>query len=226
MRPGIFLRMRAASVAISFVAALLAGCAGGPRMVAVPPSVVAMAWADAVARNDPHGAYALLAAPIRKAVTYEDFARRWQQTQAERQSQARSLTAAASDGGLGETAQLTLADGKVVTLTHEANGWRVDNPLLSTTRAPEVQDALRLLAQAVDERSFDSTMRVLTSTRRDGLREVLDGFATGIRSHIGDEVEITADRARFSFSDRKRKWLIKLKREDGDWRIDDIELQP
>ena len=55
--------------------------------------------------------------------------------------------------------------------------------------------------------------------------EVIGGLVrTGKR--IGDEVEITADRARFSFSDGKRKWLIKLKREDGDWRIDDIELQP
>jgi hypothetical protein len=195
-----------------------------PNVIA--PATGARAWAQAVERDDPKAAYALLADGVRRKVTYSMFAREWQETKQERQRQAAQLAAALRDGVVhGERGRLVLADGKSTVLVHESAGWRLDSPLLALGRASSPQEALRQLAAALEARSFDAVMRVLTSTRRDGLRQVLDTFVTGLRAHMGESIEVTGDRATVTWSDGKRRWRVILKREDGEWRIDDFAPQ-
>src|SRR5262249_38734619 len=110
-------------------------------------------------------------------------------------------------------------------LVHEVVGWRLETPLLSFARASTPQEALRLFASAVEARNFDAVMRVLTSTRRDGLRQVIDAFVSGLKSHLGESIEVTGDRANLIWSDGKRRWKVTLKKEEGEWRVDDFSPQ-
>jgi hypothetical protein len=214
MRPGLLGVM---------AAALLAACPGPRTRSDRPPSTAVQAWLDAVVRDDPRGAYDLLAAPVRKDMTYEVFARRWQESRPERERQVSALTAALKeDPRLGERGKLFLTDGKVVAMIHEPGGWRIEAPLLSSARAATPQDALRLLIAAIESHSYEGVLRLLTSTRREGLRDVTEAFVTGLKANIGQGIEVRGDRATIQWSDGKRRWKVTLKKENGEWRIDDL----
>jgi hypothetical protein len=184
------------------------------------------AWLDAVAKDDPRAAYDLLAAPVKKDMPYEVFAQRWKDTRPERDRQAAALRAALKeDPRLGERGKLLLNDGKVVPMIHEANGWRVETALLSSARAATPQDALRLLIGALEAHSYEGVLRLLTSTRRDGLKDVTEDFITGLKANLGQGIEVRSDRAMIQWSDGKRRWKVTLKKENGEWRIDDLHMQ-
>jgi hypothetical protein len=205
---------------------LALGCGAAGPHVTTPPATAARAWLDAEAHDDPKAAYELLASSVKKQVPFETFRREWQEAKIERKRQGDSLGAALREGVQhGERGKLLLGDGKSTQLVHEVNGWRLEAPLLSLARASTPQEALRLFASALEARSFDGVMRVLTSTRRDGLRQVIDGFVSGLKVHVGESVEVTGDRATLIWSDGRRRWKVTLKKEEGEWRVDDFNPQ-
>ncbi len=204
------------------------GCGGAvhEKTTAGTPAPQLHAWADAVKHDDPRGAYALLSPDQQKKTAYAEFERRWKETKPERDAQAAALESGLNDApSLGERATVKLSDTKTTTLVHERGEWHMETPLLGATRASSPQDALKLFAAALEDRSLDGALRLLTSTRRDGLNELLTLFITGVKTHAGGEMVVTGDRATMQWNDGKRRWKITLRQEGGEWKIDDIDMQ-
>jgi hypothetical protein len=210
------------------LATLAVGC--GPSAASTrggaAPAPELVRWVDAVRRDDARAAYALLSPGRQKEVSYDDFERRWKETKVERERQAAALEAGLKDRPqLGERATVTLTGDKTATLVHEQGEWHMEAPLMGSARASSPQEALRLFAEALEARSFEGVLRLLTSTRRDGLNEKLVQFLGGLKSHAGGEIEITGDRATLRWNDGKTRWKVTLRQEGGEWRIDDVDQQ-
>ena len=51
----------------------------------------------------------------------------------------------------------------------------------------------------------------------------LDGFVGGLRSNVGREITINQDRAVIEWKEGAKTWKVTLKKEDGEWRVDDVD---
>jgi hypothetical protein len=201
--------------------ALVAACGAG---AASPAADVARAWAHAVQGDDPRAAYELLAPDVQRKRSFAAFARDWRESRAERARQGAALGEAAQSQ-VGERARLALPGGTSLRLTHEAGGWRLEAPLLPAERAATAEEALRQLATAVEQRSFPGVFRLLSTEKQEGLRQLLDSFAAGLRAHAKESIEVANDRATLLWTDGTRRWRVVLKREQGGWRIEDFTPQ-
>jgi hypothetical protein len=205
---------------------LVAAACGSGAMSRDASTATARAWVRALGANEPDDAYALLSDEVRRRTRFEDFARRWRETPVERARQAQALSTALGAGAtLGERARVELSASSAMTLVREDGGWKLDAPLLPAARAHTPEEALKLLAEALDERSVNSVLRLLTVERQEAVRQLLDDFAAGLRAHLGDSIEVTNDRATLVWSDGTRRWRVVLKREQGTWRVDDFSQQ-
>jgi hypothetical protein len=201
------------------------GCkASGPGTAVADPADTVRAWRNAVEKNDPKAAYALLAPRVREELSYSEFERQWKATAEERARQASAIAGAPGDAvEVGATAEVALADGKKTRLVREKKLWRLEQPLLTSSRASTPQEAMRLFASALEDRNFFAVMRLVTSTRKDGLTTFLDGFVGGLRSNVGREITINNDRAVIEWKEGAKTWKVTLKKEEGEWRVDDVD---
>jgi hypothetical protein len=208
---------------LPLVLCLLAGCARGGASTDAPARDLVQRYSSALAANDPRAAYALLADAVKKSVPYEEFERRWRDREVERKRQAGSLKGLLDEGAQsGERGRLTTSDGRSTELVRETGGWRLEAPLLSSSRAATPEEVLRQLSGAVEERSIDAILATLTNARRERLTELLGAFAAGLRVHAGDTVDVSGDRATLTWSDGTRRFRVVLRREEGAWRVDDF----
>jgi hypothetical protein len=203
----------------------LVACAGGAPRATEPPVAGARAWSAALAADSPDRGYDLLAKTVQKRVPKALFAERWKTAQKERARQATALTSALGQSGQrGERARFR-AGKDSVGLVHEAGGWRLESPLLQPLRADSPQAALRGLAGAIGERDVEAVLRLMSRARRERLQERLRGLARGLEQHAGDPIELVRDRAVLRWSDGTVRWRIVLVRENGEWRLDDIDSE-
>src|SRR5262249_46135122 len=124
-----------------------------------------------------------------------------------------------------EQGKLVLADGKTTQLIREGDDWRLEAPLLSSARAATPQEALRLIASAIEARNFEGVMRLVTSRPREVMRKWVDACASGVKAHLGESIEVTNDRATLIWNDGRKRWRVILRKEEGEWRVDDFDLQ-
>jgi hypothetical protein len=220
--------MRMSSLAlgalVAWLAVGLAGC-GPPATggAVTDPSGTVKRWRAASDGDDPKAAYALLSPALQKKITYPEFERRWKENQKERARQSSALAAGEGDDSTAQ-AEVVLGDGKKTVLVRESKFWRFESPLITSTRASTPNDALKLFATALDDRNFYAAMKLLTSTRKEGINGFLDQFVTGLRGQIGKEITITGDNAVIEWKEGSRTFRVRLKKEDGEWRIDDIDF--
>jgi hypothetical protein len=210
--------------ALAPLLACLVACGGGAAG-RDGSTLTARAWIQALKDDRPEEAWELLASDVRGRTSYDAFVKRWRETPVERQRQAQALERALAAGArLGERARLD-ASATTTQLVRDDDGWRLDTPLLPAARARTPEEALKLLADAIDDRSINGVLRLLTSERQEAVRQLLDDFSTGLRDHLGDSMEVANDRATLVWSDGTRRWRVVLKREQGSWRIDDFSQQ-
>lgn len=216
--------MRRALALLPLVALL--ACAGGLRNPR-PARAGAEAVIAALAGDDPRAAYDLLSADARKQVSFEEFALQWKATAAERAWQVAKLREAiAADPDVGERAAVTYADGKTVALARESRRWRLETPLVSRTRAARPREAIRMFADAIRAKDLPGVLRTLTLRRRDGLTRQIDGFLAGLDRRVDGTIEeIGNDRAELRWDENGMRYRIILRREDDEWRVDDIHIQ-
>jgi hypothetical protein len=207
------------------LAASACGAASGPS---TPAADGVRAYVRALRDNDPRQAYALLSAEARKRVSFEEFALAWRQSDKERSWQARSL----EDGlkgnpDVGERALVSFSDGKLVQLEREGKTWRLESELVSRSRAKQPRDAIRLFAEAISARDITGALNVLTQRRRDGLTRQVEGFIAGIGKRINDRIDqFGNDRAELRWDENGIRYRIVLRKEDDEWRVDDIYIRP
>jgi len=192
-----------------------------------PASDGVRALVRALRTDDPRGAYALLSTDVRRQLGYDEFALQWRQMAAERAWQARALEEGLrGDPDVGERALVGYGDGKTVPLEREGQTWRLESALVSRIRTSRPRDAIRQFAEALHARDLDGALRLLTERRRDGLARQIEGFVKGITRRIDDKIEeIGTDRAELRWDENGVRYRIVLRKEDDEWRIDDIHIR-
>jgi hypothetical protein len=209
------------------VVLVVCGC-GGASSPSSPAADGVRAYVRALRDNDPRAAYALLSAEARKKVSFDEFALAWKQSDRERSWQARAL-----DDGLrgnpdvGERALISFSDGKLVQLEREGKTWRLESELVSRSRAKQPRDAIRLFAEAITARDITGVLNVLSPRRREGLTRQVEGFVAGIGKRINDRIDqFGNDRAELRWDENGIRYRIVLRKDDDEWRIDDIYIRP
>jgi hypothetical protein len=206
---------------------LVAAC-GGPGGPSSPAADGVRQYVGALRSNDPHDAYDLLSSEARKKLSYDEFALQWKQSADERKWQAKVLEdSLKGNPDVGERALVSFTDGKLVQLEREGKTWRLESELVSRSRAKEPRDAIRLFADAIASRDVGAALNVLTQRRRDGLTKQVEGFITGLGKRINDRLDrFGPDRAELRWDENGIRYRIVLRKEDDEWRIDDIYIRP
>jgi hypothetical protein len=84
-----------------------------------------------------------------------------------------------------------------------------------------------MFAEALEHNDLEGVLRTLTTRRRTGLSAQLEGFLDGLSRRIDDKIdEIGSDRAELRWDENGIQYRIVLRKEDGEWRIDDIHIRP
>jgi len=204
----------------------VAAC-GGPAGPSSPAADGVREYVKALHSNDPHDAYDLLASDVKKKLSYDEFALQWKQSQQERTWQAKVLEdSLKGNPDVGERALVSFSDGKLVQLQREGKTWRLESELVSRSRAKQPRDAIRLFADAIAARDVSAALNLLTQRRRDGLQKQVEGFIAGIGKHINGSLETLNDRAELRWDENGIRYRIVLRKEDDEWRIDDIYIRP
>ena len=201
------------------------GGAAGPSS---PAADGVRAYVQALHKNEPRDAYALLSSETRKRMSYDEFALQWKQGDKERAWQARVLEdSLKGNPDVGERALINYSDGKLVQLEREGKAWRLESELVSRSRARQPRDAVRLFADAIAQRDLAAVLNVLSQRRRDGLTKQVEGFVAGIGKRINDKIdEFGNDRAELRWDENGIRYRIVLRKEDDEWRVDDIYIRP
>ncbi len=205
----------------------IAAC-GGVAGPSSPAGDGVRAYVRALHSNDPHDAYALLSSDARKKLSYDEFALAWKQSEKERGWQAKVLEdSLKGNPDVGERALISFSDGKLVQLEREGTTWRLESELVSRSRAKQPRDAVRLFAEAISARDIAGVLNVLTQRRRDGLTKQVEGFVAGIGKRINDRIDqFGSDRAELRWDENGIRYRIVLRKEDDEWRVDDIYIRP
>jgi len=208
------------------VALLLAAC-GGPRAPTTPAANGVKAYVDALKSNDPHDAYRLLSDSTRRRISYDEFALQWKNSAKERAWQVMVLEESLKGNpDVGERALISFSDGKLVQLEREGKTWRLESELVSRSRAKRPRDAIRLFAEAVAQRDVSAVLGILTQRRREGIAKQVEGFVAGIGKHVNGALEELTDRAELRWDENGIQYRIVLRKEEDEWRIDDIYIRP
>jgi hypothetical protein len=213
---------------LAAAAAISAAACGGPAGPSAPASNGVRAYIAALKSNDARDAYNLLSASVRKKVSYDEFSIAWKQSEKERAWQVRVLEdSLKGNPDVGERALISYSDGKLVQLEREGKVWRLDSELVSRSRARRPRDAIRLFADAIAARDVSGVLGVITQRRRDGLTKQVEGFVAGIGKRINDKIdEFGTDRAELRWDENGIRYRIVLRKEDDEWRVDDIYIRP
>ena len=228
-RSDVFATVVAMRTVLLLVALVIAAPACGGGMGRASPAAGSVReLVDALRADDPRQAYGLLSGDVRKQVSYDEFALQWKQSKAEREWQARVLEESLrGDPDVGERALASYSDGKMVALEREGKSWRLESALVSHSRASRPRDAIRMFAEALAHNDLEGVLRTLTNRRRTGLAQQLEGFLGGLERQIEAKIdEIGSDRAELRWDENEIQYRIVLRKEDGEWRIDDIHIRP
>ncbi|MEO8844497.1 MAG: hypothetical protein ABI591_21090 [Kofleriaceae bacterium] len=206
---------------------VVAAACGGPAGPSSPAADGVREYVKALHSNDPHDAYDLLTSDVRKKLSYDEFALQWKQSQQERTWQAKVLEdSLKGNPDVGERALVSFSDGKLVQLEREGKTWRLESELVSRSRAKQPRDAIRLFADAIAARDVPAALNMLTQRRRDGLQKQVEGFIAGLGKHINGSLESLGDRAELRWDENGIRYRIVLRKEDDEWRVDDIYIRP
>jgi hypothetical protein len=208
---------------------VLVVCAcGGVVGPAAPAADGVRAYVQALHASDPHDAYALLSTEVKKQISYDEFALAWKQGDKERAWQAKVLEdSLKGNPDVGERAQVSFSDGKLVSLEREGKTWRLESELVSRSRAKQPRDAIRLFADAIAARDIAGVLGVLTQRRREGLTRQIEGFVAGIGKRINSRIDqLAGDRAELRWDENGLRYRIVLRKEGDEWRVDDIYIRP
>lgn len=218
---------------------IIAGVSALPachRPHAPTPHAAVALYAKALRNDDPHAAYALLSAALQARTPYGEFAKRWHDQAAERAAQLQAIS-----GDLQPAlAPLVLTRSAVISTPASASAtgpvqraefvkhgayWYAGTPLLAATFYATPEAVLEALASALETPAVQTLVGVWTSDRQAELTQQLGIARTGLAAALasGTKANLVSDeRAQFSFFAGDLWFLIALRREDGQWQIENI----
>jgi hypothetical protein len=191
------------------------GCASG----AVPdPRAAAQAYAEAAMRGDSAALYALLTKASREARSRAEVTAIVDNERTELSEQGRDLLR--PDLRVDATALLRYADGEEAALDLRDGRYGVTaaGALPGGARTPE--EALDQLRRVLARRSYAALIRVLSPATRAALENDLRALVEGLSEPTALPVQVTGDVALVSIPGGHQ---VKLKREGGIWRVDDLD---
>lgn len=218
--------MRGHLVSLLLAAAVATACGGS---ASAPPRSAGDAvsqYVSAVASDDPRAAYSLLAAEVRRDLSYDQFEAMWQRSDRERKMQAAALEEARkARPELGARAVVAYQDGRQIALAREASRWRLERALVGRVVASSPRDAVRAVARAIDDADFAAFVAVLSRRKREPLLEMLTALSRGLGNGSEHFIQRLGDsRAQLFFEDDAGRYRLDLILEDDGWRLDDFEV--
>jgi hypothetical protein len=83
-----------------------------------------------------------------------------------------------------------------------------------------------VFTDALQSRDVGALLGVLTQRRREGLMKQIGGFTSGLDKRINDKMEEYPDRAELRWDENGIRYRIVLRKEEDEWRVDDIYIRP
>ncbi|MEM1417501.1 MAG: hypothetical protein AAGH15_21570, partial [Myxococcota bacterium] len=117
-------------------------------------------------------------------------------------------------------ARVYLPSGEVALLRNERGLWALVGGVLDAPAQATPLDAVRALRHALQRRSLRALLPLLSRSLRAELEAELDQLAAALEDELALEVQLEGDTARVRTPSGR---LIRLRREGGQWRVDDVE---
>jgi hypothetical protein len=114
---------------------------------------------------------------------------------------------------------LRFEDGDPVALVVEDGAYRLHGAMLGGASLGSPEDAVLALRAALERRSLQGVLRVLTTERRRAILTEMDALSESARDPLDYDVKITGDKAVVRLPGRT---MIFLERESDEWRIVDV----
>jgi hypothetical protein len=192
----------------------LTACAR-PRVADPMPAV--RAYADAARRGDADALYALLSARSRRDLGYEGTRRLVRETKTELAASAKALSTPGVE--VQALAEVHYDDGERALLELEDGVFKIGSAdaLPAAPRTPA--EALAVLRKALARRSYPALVRVLSLETQSALESDWNALVRGLEDADTLDVQVQGDRAEVELSGGH---VIKLRRELGVWRIEDL----
>ncbi len=212
-----------------FLLVSLAAC--GPSAQNARARTGLQSYLVALRGTDPRPVYQMLTAEQRRATSYQQWAKRWNASKAERQLQAKQIEKSLLvQQGVDEDAQLRFDDGRTISLARAPDGWRLNQALLGRNRADKPDDALNLFSHAVRERNVDDLLQMLSKRHQTRIETELAAFSEGLAQELakgGQSPYLLSDtKAELAWNYDGIRYKVVLVREEGEWLIDDVHMGP
>lgn len=198
--------------------ALLAlGGAGCEKPRIADPRAQVEAYADAARRGDSDAIFAMLSERSRRELGREGTRRLVDDAKRELEAQGRAVER--EDVAMETIALVRYEDGEHATLELEDGAFKIGSAaaLPSAPRTPA--QALGDLRQALARRSYAAFLRVLSAETQSAMESDLDAVVRGLEDPETLDVEVRGDAAEVELPGGH---VVKLKRERGVWRIEDL----
>jgi hypothetical protein len=194
------------------------GLSGCSRATLPDPRAAAQAYANAAERGDAQAIYAMLTTEAQRTYGRARTRRLVGDERTELSRSGRALSS--SNTTVHATARVRYADGEVATLQIENGRFRIGSADALPAGARTPTEALAELRQVLARRSYSGLMRVLTLEKRSSVNTDLRSLVMGLDQPETLDVKIDGDTAEVHIPGGH---FIKLKREEGVWRVDDFD---
>jgi hypothetical protein len=198
---------------------VLASCAAsGCATTAPDPRAAATAYAAAAQRGDAAALYAMMTEASRRDRSRAEVDAVVADERVELAEQGAALTG--PNTRLEATARLRFADGEEAALDLRAGRYGVTSAgaLPGGGRTPE--EALQQLRRVLARRSYAGLMRVLSPGARASMEDRMRSLVDGLNDPGGLPVQVTGEAAIVAVPGGHQ---VKLKRDGGVWRVDDLD---
>lgn len=199
----------------AFGVAPSSGCA--PRIAR--PEAVVDSWVSAIGQSNWNAAYDLLDADARGAMDRESFAAWCEQNEEQLRAQAVRLAEAVDSSDAQVHAALPLDSARDASLVWVNGRWYFasDVPLLEGGDTP--QESLVALAALLRSPAMLDVLAVLSDTMRTRYVDEIDAVAEALTSGASSDVVVFGDSASVTVGEL----TVRLRREDGIWRLDSVQ---
>lgn len=205
-----------APVAALALAALAGVACGRPE---VPDARdAAKAYAEALRRGDHQAVYGMMTRESQRALGAQGTQRLLADAKGELARQSASLLEPGTR--VEAVATYRLEDGESTELVLTDQGFRVSAAGTFPSAARTPAQALEALRRALARRSYPALVRVLSSETQSAVETEVRALVEGLENAETLDVKVEGDSATVEVPGGHR---IRLKREAGVWRVDDVE---